>query len=106
MTYGSERVRPTMSRLQSQAGSTNGSVLSAEERFLRHKKDLHEQLITSMDLGAIGTMDEEELRREVRRAAEDLCRQSADLLNLSDRERLVSEVIDETFGLGPLEPLM
>jgi pilus assembly protein CpaF len=95
-----------MSRLQSQANSHNGVVISAEERFLRHKRDLHRQLITSMDLGAIGTMNEEELRVEVRRAAEDLCRQSADLLNLSERERLVNEVIDETFGLGPLEPLM
>jgi pilus assembly protein CpaF len=67
---------------------------------------LHEQLITGMDLSAIGTMNEEELRLEVRRAAEDLSRRSADLLNLSERERLVTEVLDETFGLGPLEPLM
>ena len=59
-----------------------------------------------MDLSAIGTMNEEELRLEVRRAAEELCRQSSDLLNLSERERLVNEVLDETFGLGPLEPLM
>src|SRR5262249_11950192 len=48
----------------------------------------------------------EELRREVRRAAEELCRLSSDLLSLSERERLVNEVLDETFGLGPLEPLM
>jgi pilus assembly protein CpaF len=95
-----------MSRMQSPASSPNGAVMTAEERFLRHKKDLHQQLITSMDLSSIGTMGEEELRLEVRRAAEDLCRQSADLLNLSERERLVSEVMDETFGLGPLEPLM
>jgi pilus assembly protein CpaF len=95
-----------MSRLQSPVSSSNGTLITAEERFLRLKKDLHQQLITGMDLGAIGTMGEDELRLEVRRAAEDLCRQSADLLNISERERLVSEVIDETFGLGPLEPLM
>ena len=95
-----------MSRTQSPASSPNGALMTAEERFLRHKKELHQQLITGMDLGAIGTMNEEELRVEVRRAAEELCRQSADLLNLSERERLVNEVIDETFGLGPLEPLM
>ena len=28
------------------------------------------------------------------------------LLNRTERERLVNEVLDETFGLGPLEPLM
>jgi pilus assembly protein CpaF len=84
----------------------NGARLTAEDRFLRLKKELHQQLITSMDLTTIGTMDEQELRLEVRRAAEELCRLRSDLLNLSDRERLVNEVLDETFGLGPLEPLM
>src|SRR6516225_5610235 len=84
----------------------NGSAPAAEERFLLHKKELHQQLITSMDLSTIGTMSEDELRVEVRRAAEELCRRSSDLLSLSERERLVNEVLDETFGLGPLEPLM
>src|SRR5262249_32608994 len=54
----------------------------------------------------IGTMNEDELRAEVKRGAEELCRQSSDLLSLAERERLVNEVLDETFGLGPLEPLM
>jgi pilus assembly protein CpaF len=84
---------------------THGAA-TTESRFLRLKRDLHQQLITGMDLAAIGTMDEPELRREVRIAAEELCRQSSDLLNLAERERLVDEVLDETFGLGPLEPLM
>jgi pilus assembly protein CpaF len=95
-----------MSRMQPDTSSPNGAAPPAPERFLRFKKQLHEQLITSMDLGAIGTMGEDELRLEVRRAAEELCRHSADLLNLNERERLVNEVLDETFGLGPLEPLM
>ncbi len=84
----------------------SSTLLKTEERFLRHKRELHQQLISSMDLSAIGTVSEEELRVEARRAAEDLCRRSSDLLSLSERERLVNEVLDETFGLGPLEPLM
>ncbi len=87
----------------------NGQVGLArlnEDRFLAIKRQLHHQLITGMDLSLIGTMNEAELRLEVRRAAEELIRHGSDLLNLSERERLVSEVIDETFGLGPLEPLM
>jgi pilus assembly protein CpaF len=88
--------------------SLNGvpEVPAADERFLRLKQELHRQLIASMDLSAIGTMDEEELRSEVRRAAQQLSHHSSDLLSLTERERLVSEVLDETFGLGPLEPLM
>src|SRR4051794_11249598 len=96
-----------MTRLHANGDAiTNGTRLTTEERFLRLKKDLHQQLITGMDLATIGTMNEQELRLEVRNAAEELCRLRADLLNLSERERLVNEVLDETFGLGPLEPLM
>jgi pilus assembly protein CpaF len=95
-----------MSRIASNPVPLNGVAPTSQERFLKYKKQLHEQLITGMDLAAIGTMNEEELRVEVRRAAEDLSRKSADLLNLAERERLVTEVLDETFGLGPLEPLM
>ena len=84
----------------------NGQGATAEDRFLQYKRELHQQLIAGMDLSAIGAMNEAELRVEVRRAAESLCWNSSDLLNLNERERLVSEVLDETFGLGPLEPLI
>lgn len=68
--------------------------------------ELHAQLIASLDLSQIGTMTEDELKLEIRQAAEDLCRRSSNLLSLADRERLVTEIVDETFGLGPLEPLL
>jgi pilus assembly protein CpaF len=79
---------------------------SQEQRFLRLKRELHEQLITKLDLSAIGRISEEELRLEVRRAAEELCRLGSDLLSYDEQERLVNEVLDETFGFGPLETLM
>jgi pilus assembly protein CpaF len=77
-----------------------------EQRFLQLKSKLHQQLIAEMDLSRIGSLSEDELRVEVRRAAEELCHNSSALLSMEDRERLVSEVMDETFGLGPLEGLM
>ena len=79
---------------------------TAEERMLRIKKDLHQKLISEMDLSAIGSMGDDELKAEVRRGAEQLCRQSEDLLSFAERERLITEVLDETFGIGPLEALM
>src|SRR6476620_960407 len=93
-------------RLQTDRNGHGGLALSNEDRFLTIKRQLHQQLITGMELSMIGTMNEDELRLEVRRAAEERIRHGSDLLNLSERERLVSEVIDETFGVGPLEPLM
>jgi pilus assembly protein CpaF len=90
------------------AGSNHDIEASptAQERFRRLKGQLHQQLIADMNLAAIGALTSEDLRVEVRRAAEELCHRSSDLLNQSEREQLVKEVLDETFGLGPLEPLL
>jgi pilus assembly protein CpaF len=68
--------------------------------------DLHRRLIGSLDLSTVGTRSDAELRAEIRAAAEELCRQSNQLLSSAERESLVSEVMDETFGLGPLEQLL
>ncbi len=80
--------------------------LTAEERHLRNKKELHQKLISELDLSAIGSMSEDEIRVELRRGAEQLCLRHDDLLSVSERERLVEDVMDETFGIGPLETLM
>jgi pilus assembly protein CpaF len=76
------------------------------DELRRLKAQLHHQLVSGLDLAALGAIGREELRMEVRRAADDLCQRSNNLLNRAERERLVNEVLDETFGLGPLEPLM
>ena len=101
------RVANTMTKpVANGTRDTNGTPFAADERFISYKKQLHQQLIASMDLSAIGTMSENELRTDVRRAAEELCRRSSVLLSHSEREQLANQVFDETFGLGPLEPLL
>jgi pilus assembly protein CpaF len=87
-------------------GQPGSGTATVEDRLLRQKRDLHQKLIAGMDLSALGRLNEDELRREFRDAAEELCRNSSDLLNQRERERLINEVLDETFGLGPLEALM
>jgi pilus assembly protein CpaF len=76
------------------------------EEFQRIKAQLHHQLVTGMDLSILGQLNREQLRHEVRRVADLLCARGSSLLNRQERERLVGEVLDETFGLGPLEPLL
>jgi pilus assembly protein CpaF len=80
--------------------------LRASDELRRLKGHLHRQLVMNMDLSALAGMNKEQLRLEVRRVADELCQRSATLINRQERERLVNEVLDETFGLGPLEPLM
>jgi len=85
---------------------TNGTQSTEVKQVLnRIKRDLHQQVIAGMDLSAVGTMHEDDLRTEVRRIAEELCHRRSDLLSMSERETLINEVLDEVFGLGPLEPL-
>jgi pilus assembly protein CpaF len=79
---------------------------NSDERYQQLKKDLHQKLIQGMDMSAIGSMAAEELRIEARRAMEELCRLSPGLLSSREREGLIEEVLNETFGLGPLEALM
>jgi pilus assembly protein CpaF len=83
-----------------------GAISTKQDRLQSLKHELHQQIIESIDISRIGSMSEADLRREIRSAAEDLSRKNSGLLNLTERERLVDEVVDETFGLGPLEPLM
>src|SRR5689334_2893023 len=70
------------------------------------KAELHEQLIGRIDFAVMKSVAPTVLRDELRRGAEKLCQSRAGLLSHSDRERLIDELVDETLGLGPLEPLM
>ena len=70
------------------------------------RRELHTRLICGLDLSSLGHLTDAELRAEVRSAAEELCRREDLLLSSGEREMLVTEVLDETFGLGPLEALL
>ncbi|QEG39618.1 CpaF family protein [Roseimaritima ulvae] len=77
-----------------------------EYRFQQLKAEIHEKLISDINLAVSRSVNQERLREELRRGAEELTRRNSDLLSLVDRQRLVDELLDETLGLGPLEPLM
>jgi pilus assembly protein CpaF len=77
-----------------------------DQQFHRLKTELHERLISSLDLSIVRVVDPEILRDELRRGAEQLCNGQGELLSQADRERMIEELIYETLGLGPLEPLM
>src|SRR5262249_9752783 len=94
---------PVPSNGAASSGKGDGRV---PEELRRLKAQLHQQLIAGMDLAALSTLDKDQVRLEVRRGADELCQRSSSLLSRQERERLANEVLDETFGLGPLEPLM
>jgi len=78
-----------------------------EEQSLRQlKSELHERLIGSVNFAAVRSVAPEILRDELRRGAEELCNAHGSLLSKGTQDRLINELIDETLGLGPLEPLL
>ena len=74
--------------------------------FEQLKKLIHKKLVDKLDLTRLGDMEPSVLQREVRSVVEHLCDSENPLLNRSERERLVNEVLDEVFGFGPLELLL
>jgi pilus assembly protein CpaF len=74
--------------------------------FQEVKARLHRAIITRMDLTKLNTLSPERVHTEVSRLAEDLLLAENLPLSTLERDRLVSEVNHELFGLGPLEPLL
>jgi len=74
--------------------------------FQEVKARLHRAIITRMDLTKLNTLPPERVHTEVSRLAEDLLLAENLPLSTVERDRLVSEVNHELFGLGPLEPLL
>ncbi|PQO42615.1 CpaF family protein [Blastopirellula marina] len=79
---------------------------SKQAEFENLKRKIHGKLVDKLDLSKIGELEGEVLRREIRLVVEHLCDTEETLLNRTERERLIEEVLDETFGLGPLELLL
>src|SRR6266478_4676263 len=67
---------------------------------------IHRRLIDTLDLTKLSTLEMESVKVEIRRILEDMVMVEAIPLSRADRDRLVSDVQHEVFGLGPLETLM
>src|SRR5580765_3880538 len=83
----------------------NGSGLPGQN-FLKVKAEVHRQLVEMLNLAQLEKLKPERLRHEVRVVATQLVRRHSAEITEVDRERLIDEVINEAFGLGPLEALM
>jgi len=89
-----------------QADAEFPAVDRFEAEFQKLKTRLHRELIDSLDLSRIGSLDETRLRAHIRNLAEGLLRSRPEMLSSLDEERLIDELMAESFGLGPLDPYM
>jgi pilus assembly protein CpaF len=70
------------------------------------KTAIHRKLILKVNLERITDLDREAVRRELGEIIEGLVAGEATPITYTEREQLTQEVLDEVFGLGPLEVLM
>jgi len=70
------------------------------------KADLHRKILDRLDLEKLGRTNSETAREEVLALIRNSVNSEAVPLSFAERERLAREILDEIFGLGPLEPLL
>jgi pilus assembly protein CpaF len=106
-------LRERITRRPETAGHALGgpaSPLAAEVRaqdtYHELKQMIHRQLIDRLDLASLENVDNEFLQQQVDRVVRTLLKEQDLRLSPTDEERLVKEIRDETFGLGPIEPLL
>jgi pilus assembly protein CpaF len=84
--------------------SQNRGALKPEYQEL--KFTLHRKLLDKINLEALATIDNQRVRTEVRQAVISLIDNEPTLLSSFEKQQISDEVLDEVFGLGPLEPLL
>jgi pilus assembly protein CpaF len=82
--------------------------LAPERQSYLHqmKQRLHQQLVERLDVQNLRSLPPQVVRSECRVVIRELCQLEKGLLSAGEQERLMDEVMDETFGLGPLEQLL
>src|SRR3989338_2939186 len=76
------------------------------ELFQKLKAKMHSELINRIDISNLAKLEREKARQEIRAILENLLVKEKIPLNQNEEKKLIREVEDETFGLGPLEPLL
>ncbi|SHL48880.1 pilus assembly protein CpaF [Roseovarius marisflavi] len=77
-----------------------------KDRISEIKIELHRALLDNLNLAALDTATEDDLRAEISSIAREILEEKGIVLNREDRVTLTQELYDEVKGLGPLETLL
>ncbi|HEX6309312.1 MAG TPA: CpaF family protein [Longimicrobiales bacterium] len=88
-----------------------GSLLTAHRqndagRMSELRKRIHRQLLQRLNLSNLDGRTREDAAALIRPEIHSLLANEQEALNLDERESVIQQILDEIFGLGPLEPLM
>jgi pilus assembly protein CpaF len=75
-------------------------------QYIELKANIHRKLLNRLNLEALAQADRSRAEGEIRTLVNELIAAEGTPLSLSERDELFGELVDEVFGLGPLEPLL
>ncbi len=75
-------------------------------QYVQLKGNVHRKLLNRLNLEALATADRQRAEAEIRTLVFELMAEEATPVSLAEREQILSDILDEVFGLGPLEPLL
>src|SRR5213592_3607345 len=96
----------TRAALPAQVFDHNPQITERQQFLLQLKTRIHQQLVDRLDVQNLRVLPPETVRGEVRTLVGELCNNEKVLLTSIEQEKLMDDVMDETFGLGPLEALL
>ena len=79
---------------------------SGSDRWFGIKTQIHGRLLNSLSPDQLRSLSKDGVRDQIGLAVEKLIQESGTPMTMGERDRLIEEILDEVFGLGPLEPLM
>ncbi|MCA9024463.1 MAG: CpaF family protein [Planctomycetaceae bacterium] len=86
--------------------AANQTGIDPRKSFQQLKTRLHHQMVDAIDMSKAGELGESEFRRQLHSLANHLVNQREVNLSAEDRQTMVSELMDEIYGFGPIEKLM
>ena len=91
----------------SPAGTAAPEPVRGDDSSLQEiKSRVHRRLLGRLNLANLDSLDRDHVVGEIRKVVHELLARESVPLNFEEREELVGQVLDEIFGLGPLEPLL
>jgi pilus assembly protein CpaF len=75
-------------------------------QYIELKANVHRKLLNRLNLEALASVERSRAEAEIRTLLFDLISEEGMPLSMSERDAILGDVIDEVFGLGPLEPLL
>ena len=75
-------------------------------QYIELKANVHRKLLNRLNLEALASVERSRAEAEIRTLLFELIAEEGMPLSMSERDVILGEVIDEVFGLGPLEPLL